>query len=489
MLPAGFGVLGFVDHSLGDLGHRDPGRGQVLHQGRPLARLPRQAVDSLGPPPVEPPLQVLQQHACIPAGSRLGDRTLGDGDFDGVVLGPRHFRRRRPARAPQFPKGIRGRLHVKDMGDPSPEKALLGLPLFVGPDRFGRHLVHLGVAARQRGGHAADGNGTPLETDGHQAAKDPSQEIGGLDVHVETIGPDRSRVRHHVLQDAGLEVPAGRIESSRILSQGVKYLFHLEGGGNRLHQGNGPDGGAPETRQNILARGEEISPKCRFPGGLHLGEIEVNPLTPPGLGLAGMKQSQRRAQDAGGNRRSIHQDLRLVQVEPPFPMHEEGKVPFRELVLLSLGGVVEGQGAFHGALPVGCRLQGVHQAVACRVLVVVQIALGPESPRTRIQGVDEHPRDGGRTRDLDPGLVQLLRHLGNAPIAGGGVARRQVRRADTVMERSFHDLGALSPKPVDTARELVVKGQQVVPEFGNHQLVCAWNRSTLDSTAHSLPSS
>ena len=241
-------------------------------------------------------------------------------------------------------------------------------------------------------------------------------------------------------------------------------------------------------RRSWLAAKKSLQ-NAGFLGRLHLGEVEVDPLTPPGLGLTGMEESQRRTQDAGGNGSPIHQNLRLVQVKAPFPMHEEGKVPIRELVFLSLGGVVVGQRTFNGTLAVGCRLQGVHQTMACRVLVVVQIALGPESSRPRIEGVDEHPGDGGRTGDFNPRFVELLRHFGNAPVPGRGVARRQMGRADAVVERLLQHLGPLLAKLMDAAGELVVEDQQVVLEIGTQQLVCAWNRSTLDSTAHSLPSS
>ena len=375
------------------------------------------------------------------------------------------------------------------MSDPSPQKALLSLPLFIGPNRLARYPVHLGVAAWQRSCHSTDGNRTALETDRHQSTEDPRQKAGGLDVHVEAVGPDRVRVRHHILQNAGLEVPASRVEPCRILAQGIKDFFHLEGGGNRLHQCDGTDGGASEPWQKILARGKEVSPETGFFGGLHLGQVEVDSLAPLGLSLTRMEQGQRRAQDAGRDGSPIHQELRLVQMQPPLTVHEEGKLPLGEFVSLSLGGVVVGQCAFHGALPVGRRLQGVHQAMACRVLVVVQVALGPESSRTRIQGIDEHPRDGGRARDLDPGLVELLRHFGNAPITGRGVAWRQMSRPDAVLERSLQHLRPLLAKLMDAAGELIVQDQQVVLKLGTHQLVGAWNRSTLDSTAHSLPSS
>src|SRR5262249_111469 len=52
--------------ALGDLRHRHPSGGQVLHQRGMDAGLAGQAVNALGPPSVEPALQVLDQHPGVP---------------------------------------------------------------------------------------------------------------------------------------------------------------------------------------------------------------------------------------------------------------------------------------------------------------------------------------------------------------------------------------------------------------------------------------
>src|SRR5262249_33442465 len=48
------------------------------------------------------------------------------------------------------------RLHVEDMGDPSANEALRGLPLFAGANALRGDAVHLRIVAGQGGGHAAD---------------------------------------------------------------------------------------------------------------------------------------------------------------------------------------------------------------------------------------------------------------------------------------------------------------------------------------------
>ena len=144
---------------------------------RPVARssmrgpcspgLPARLSMPFAPRPLSQPLQVLDDHPRVAARALDGDWALGHLDPYGVVVGVGHVGGRLPARRPQVLEWVGGRLHVEDVGDPSPEEALVRLPLLVGGDGGGSRLVHGRVAAGQGGRHAANGRRAVLQAGGH----------------------------------------------------------------------------------------------------------------------------------------------------------------------------------------------------------------------------------------------------------------------------------------------------------------------------------
>src|SRR5207247_806315 len=94
-----------------------PAGGQAAEVRLP-AGLALEAVDALGAAAVQPALDVLDHHPTVPARAFERDRPVRHVDPDRIVLGPGHFRGRSPPRADELLEGIRGRLHVKDVGDP-----------------------------------------------------------------------------------------------------------------------------------------------------------------------------------------------------------------------------------------------------------------------------------------------------------------------------------------------------------------------------------
>src|SRR5439155_25527894 len=149
-------------------------------------------------------------------------------------------------------------------------------------------------------------------------------------------------------EDGGLEVPARGIEPGRVRAQGIQHLFHQIAGGERLLEGDGPDGRVGQERQVAPARVEEIAIPGDLLGALHLGEVEVDALPAPRLGAAGEEQGQGRAEDGGGDGSAVHRDVRLVQVKPTLAVHEERQLPGRDAIVPAARGVSERELAYYG---------------------------------------------------------------------------------------------------------------------------------------------
>src|SRR5207244_3871379 len=81
------GGAGTVANPLGELGDRHAAGGEIFHQGGMDAGLAGQAVDALGAAAVEPALDVLHHHARVAPGPFERDRSGGDLDADGIVVG------------------------------------------------------------------------------------------------------------------------------------------------------------------------------------------------------------------------------------------------------------------------------------------------------------------------------------------------------------------------------------------------------------------
>src|SRR5262244_2863860 len=176
------------------------------------AGLALEAVDAFGAAAAEPAFHVLDQHPCVAPRALDGDRAVWHLDGYRVVVGVRHLLRRLPARADELLERVAGGLHVEDVRHPAADEALLGFPLLVGADRLAGGAIHLGVSARERGGHAADRHGAALEADSDETAEDVRQKRRGLDVDAEAVGPYLARIGHDELEDRRLEITAGRVK-------------------------------------------------------------------------------------------------------------------------------------------------------------------------------------------------------------------------------------------------------------------------------------
>jgi hypothetical protein len=242
----------------------------------------------------------------------------------------------------------------------------------------------------------------------------------GLHVDTEAVGPDRFGIGHDVLEDGGLEVPARGIEAGRVRPQLVEHVLHLVHAGQGFHEHDGADGGVGQPRQPRPAQVEQIAIDPRLGGELELGQVEVNALAALGLRAPGMEERERGPQQRGVDRAAVHGDVGLVQVQAPLAVHEEGQLAGRDPVLPVAGGVAKVQLALHGRHPVVGGRHGIHQPVAARILVVVEIALRALTFRPGVQRVDEHRGNGARTGDLDAGFEEVRRDGRDPPVTGGG---------------------------------------------------------------------
>ena len=135
---------------------------------------------------------------------------------------------------------------------------------------------------------------------------------------------------------------------------------------------------------------EEVAPQGGFLGRLHLGEVEVESLAALDLRSARVVHRERGAHDGRGHRSAVDGDLLLVEVEAALPVHEEGDLAVLDCVVASRRPVGELECTLDRSEPVPRRCHGVDEPMACRVLVVVQVALRPRAVGPGVEGVDEH---------------------------------------------------------------------------------------------------
>ena len=330
--------------------------------------------------------------------------------------------------------------------------------------------VHLFVAAGEGRRHAADGHCAVLAAHGHEAAEHVRQEVRGLDVHAVAVGPDLFGVGHDVLQDAGLQVPAGGVEAGGVGPQRVQHLLHRVHGRQGLDEDDAPNGGVPQAGQLLLACGEDVAVPGDLVGRLGLGDVEVDALASGGLGLACVEEGEGRAQERRRDGRAVDRHVRLVQVEAALPVHEEGDVALADAVLAVAGGVGVGEGALDGVAAVD---GGLH--VSCsrwpgRVLVVVKVALGAGAVGAGVERVDEHGRHVDGPGDLDARQPQLLRHGWRLPVAVR-LAGGQRGEGTAAAQRAVEQLRSRRSQRVDARAMGVVEGQEVAGEVGGEELV------------------
>ena len=161
---------------------------------------------------------------------------------------------------------------------------------------------------------------------------------------------------------------------------------------------------------------------------------------------------------------AVDGDVGLVEVDAALAVHEEGELAGLDLVL-ALAPLVEVlQGALDGGEPVAGGGDGVDEAVAGGVLVVVQVALGADASGTGVEGVDEHVGDGDGAGDLDAGPPQVLGDGRDLPVAGVGLGLWQVGRKLALGQGPVEHVDALPPQVMNGGGEPVVEGHQVLDE-------------------------
>ena len=271
-----------------------------------------------------------------------------------------------------------------------------------------------------------------LQADRHQPSEDGRQEVGRLDVDAEPVGPHLGGVGHDVLEDAGLEVPAGGVQPGGVGAERVEHLLHLVRGGQRLDQRDRADHVLVADAQVVPAEVEEVAPEARLLGGLHLRQVEVQPLPARHLRPSAVEHGERRAKDRGGDGLTVDGHLGLVEVQPSLAVHEEWQLAVLNRVVAASRLVVVLQRPVDRSEPIAGRRNGVDQAVTRRVFIVVEVADRALTLRAGIQRVDEHVGDRRRPRDLDAGTPQVLRDGRNAPIGGVDLRDGRVRGHDAV---------------------------------------------------------
>ena len=418
---SGIRICGGVYDALCDLrcGHA-PG-GQVFHERPVQSRLSREAVDALCASSVQPSFDVLDYHADVAARALDGDEPFRGLDADWVVVWGCRFRWRRPPGCAQLPEWFRRSLHVEDVCDPPAQEALPRFPLLVRGDRCRRRRVHLVVARWKRRGHASDRHCAVFQADRHEPTEDRGQKIGRLDVHAKPIRPYLVRVGHDVLEDARLEVPTRCVQSRRVGAERVEHFLHLVRCRQGLDERNGADYPFIGKAEAIPAEVEEILPKAGLLGGLHLWQIEVQPLSARHLRPSGVEDRQGRAEYCGGHGLPVYRHFRLVELQPPLAVHEEGQRPLFDGVVPSAGLVVVLQRSLHCGQPVAGGSHRVDETVTGRVFIVVQVPDRAFSIGAGVQGVDEHVRNRRGPGDLDSRLLEVVRYWRRPPIRRGGL--------------------------------------------------------------------
>src|SRR5262249_33971688 len=147
-----------------------------------------------------------------------------------------------------------------------------------------------------------------------------------------------------------------------------QHFLHLIRRRERLDQRDGTDDGILEKVQVLLARGKEFLPKAGFSSGFQFREVEINALSAFGLYPARVKQGQGGPEDARRYRHSIYSDIRFIQEQPAFTVHEERQLTRLDPVLFLPLCVVIAQGALDCLFAVpGCP-DRVLEAMSCRIL-------------------------------------------------------------------------------------------------------------------------
>ena len=101
----------------------------------------------------------------------------------------------------------------------------------------------------------------------------------------------------------------------------------------------------PQVLQPELALREEVPPEGRLPRRLDLGQVEVDAEPVLRLRAPRVEEREARAEDGRRHRLPLDRDLRLVEVQPPLPVHEEGQRPLLHGVVAAAGLVVVRQPA------------------------------------------------------------------------------------------------------------------------------------------------
>ena len=258
-----------------------------------------------------------------------------------------------------------------------------------------------------------------------------AEERGRLDVDAEAVRPHRHRVGHHVLEDAGLEIPAGGVEPGRVRTERVEHLLHLVDGRAATRRAGWPGSPRPSrTGRRARLAVEEVAIAARPP--------------PRSPAWAGRSRCPGRARPARARRRTGSARCRGCAADTGAPSTvtsgssrcrprsrcmKNGSSPVGDAVLAAALGV--GEGAARAAPRRGdCgRAHGVDQPVAAR------------SPRRR--------RDRPRRAPLGTGVERVDEHAGDRARA----RRSRCRAAAGRRARSAPATRRASPRPVVAPRE------------------------------------
>ena len=119
----------------------------------------------------------------------------------------------------------------------------------------------------------------------------------------------------------------------------------------------------------------------------------------------------------------------------------------------------------------------VLEAMPRRILIIIQIPFRPGAIRPGVETVNEHARDGGRTGNLNPRLLQFVRHRRDVPLSSSDLGAWGVGREHAVMQRALKHCGSLLAKELGLLSEALMQEDQIVYKLGGKKLFSPFDRS------------
>ncbi len=327
------------------------GRGRIFHQ----------VVQGHGALAAEPGLGVTQRGADIVHQAAAGNRALGH--LQQVSAGnPEPF---------QFPVDLirAGEVLIEDllaqrhqcrMADPGTimpvaRLALLVLAHLEHGQFIGRRIILDGDLRR----HAAHGMHTAPVAGLDQQQRIRLQEMGRHG-YLAAIRQHKIRMAAETFNHAEDEVPAPAIETRRVLAQFIQDLVHFKRRQDGLDEHRTANRAARES-EDLLRMQEHVIPEPGLKMRLHLGQVEIRPVSLCHQRARIVEQTQAKIPQRCGRRETVHLDMGLDHVPAARAHHQYRRLRVQPVTLavrrrpldVSGGGITHVHLAFHHHLPGG----------------------------------------------------------------------------------------------------------------------------------------